>query len=196
MLSCVPSSVLNTLTMSFVLPTANPLAPNPHLSHVSQTFLLPIPITSVDTDSPQPLLLALKTSLAFISPNLNLLVALWLSQSQWQQLSDETTAERGRAAPWRERPREQPCDVPSQPHGAAWAEPICHIHVFVYSHLPRKKNTKQFQAVVMCWNVFKLWHELVFLDCFAQLALTVSDCTYCTSLYRDTLAPHLNKSHL
>uniref|UniRef100_A0A8C0ZZ71 EF-hand domain-containing protein n=1 Tax=Castor canadensis TaxID=51338 RepID=A0A8C0ZZ71_CASCN len=59
---------------------ANPLAQNRHLSHASQTFLLPILITLVDTDLPQPLLLALKTSLAFIFPNLSLLVLLWFSQ--------------------------------------------------------------------------------------------------------------------
>lgn len=87
----MPSSPLwSMLTIRFFLSTANPLAQNQHLNHASQTFLLPVPITSVDTDSPQPLLLALKTSLAFISPNLNLLVFLWFSQRQWQKLSDET----------------------------------------------------------------------------------------------------------
>lgn len=84
------------------LSTANPPAQNQHLSPASQTFLLPIPITSVDTDSPPPLLLALKTSLAFISPNSNLPVVLWFRHRQWQQLSDETTAGGGNVAPCRE----------------------------------------------------------------------------------------------
>lgn len=157
----VPSSVLSMLTISFVLSTASPLAQNPHLSHASQTFLLPIPTTSVDTDSQQPLLLALKTSLAFISLNLKLLVALWFSQSQWQQLSDETTAEGGKVAP-EERGLESSPVMYRQPHDADWAESICHIHVFVYSHLPRKKYNAFSSFSLMCWNVFKLWHELVF----------------------------------
>lgn len=99
------SSVLSALTISFFRSTANPLAQNQHLSHASQTFPLPILITSVDTDLPQPLLLALKTSLAFISPNLKLLVLLWFSQRQWRrQLSDETTTECGKWLPRREGP--------------------------------------------------------------------------------------------
>lgn len=81
------------------LPTANPLAQNQHLSPASQTFLLPILITSVDTDSPPPLLLALRTSLAFISPSLSLLVLLRFRQRWRQQLSDETTIRSGRMAP-------------------------------------------------------------------------------------------------
>lgn len=80
----------SALTLGFFLPTANPLAQNPHLSHASQNFLLPTLTTSADTDSPQPLSLALKTSLAFIFRSLSLLVFLWFSQ-RWQQrqLHDE-----------------------------------------------------------------------------------------------------------
>ncbi|XP_059962460.1 electrogenic aspartate/glutamate antiporter SLC25A12, mitochondrial isoform X3 [Mesoplodon densirostris] len=102
----LPSLVLLWSPMNFfsggftlILEASNPLAQNQHLSRASQTFLLPIPTTSADTDSPQPLLLASKTSLAFISPNLNLLVLLWFSQRWRRQLSDETTIECGKMAP-------------------------------------------------------------------------------------------------
>lgn len=134
MFSRMPSSrVLSMLTIYFLLSTANPLAQNQHLSHASQTFLLPVRITSVDTDSPQPLLLALKTSLAFISPNLNLLVLLGFSQRQQQQLSDEITVECGKMAPWRGL-GQQPCNVPSQLHDADWAEESNYSFYMTYTY--------------------------------------------------------------